>query len=186
MSNLDSLPITALEDMELLQRIRQLCDEMQLQTTLLSAGDLSPVPLLRIAIYQNAQGELMPIQLAFSPISSEQLEQNKLLQLSFVYDFSIDERNREALLQFANVANFGLPIGHFVVTGQEVWYRYALSVTDAENLTPVMETVSLFGLTAIQYAEPLQQIALGILSASDAIATHFPQMQELFDTVFHV
>ena len=58
MSNLDSLPITALEDMELLQRIRQLCDEMQLQTTLLSAGDLSPVPLLRIAIYQNTPGEL--------------------------------------------------------------------------------------------------------------------------------
>lgn len=163
------------DDAQILQKIRAICDELEIQSVYHAPDEKMPFPMLALAMYETESQVPLQINVALTPQTQDSLQQNKLLQLSVIWSKDGMAQTAQELETFATQANVLLTFGHIAIFPQEIWYRYTLPLSDHADLMAAVEMISLFGVIGIQCDGILKRLLAAQINAEQAIHAFFPQ-----------
>lgn len=175
MADLKLSKLSQEDDASILQKIRAICDELEIQSLYHAPDEKLPFPMLALAMYETESQVPLQINVAVTPNTQDSLQQNRLLQLSVIWSRADMTQTIQEVNTFVTQANLLLTFGHIAVFPQEIWYRYTLPLSDYADLMAAVEMISLFGVIGIQCDGILNRLLSAQIDAEQAIHAFFPQ-----------
>lgn len=153
-----------------LQQLEKYLQNLHFHTQLHDVSEYVPLPLLMLDLKQ--EGTEMPffLNIAFTPFPSEDIQYTRYVQLSAELPVDVNDNNLQLLLDFSNIVNGIIPIGHFILFQNKVCYRYSypLSSQEAIDGNSFLETMSLFSLLLIEHSPIFKKLSLGLFTLEEA------------------
>lgn len=154
-----------------LEKLEVFLKDLNFETKLYNVEEDFPIPVLVVALNKDENGSICKLHVAFTPISSEDLQYTRMLQLSLELETDITDKNSMKLLKFSNHVNTFLPIGYYTLMDDVLCYRCVYPIANELDITnsSILETISLYSILFIQYEEIFLKLASGKFSYEDAI-----------------
>ncbi|MFC4307171.1 YbjN domain-containing protein [Cohnella boryungensis] len=147
-------------------------EEEGLQTELLERSPDIPLHVLLLALGKDRQNRDRIINLSFVPMPESDIEWIRLLQLYSIVPCVVAPDRRSAVESVLLAANGVLPLGHFGIKEDgEVYARYVYTVPSSRTVSgdELLEVVSLFHYMLEMFADRIERVASGELSADEAL-----------------
>ena len=152
--------------------LMQYFKEFELTAELLKPSDELAMSALVLPLMQDHKQRDRFLTFSFIPLSEDETEHIRLLQMYAVIPAEWKEGARPDVERMLHSINNRTAIGHFSVNDAgEISYRYVYSVSGATILPKheTIETVDLFCMTLDMFSEAITSVADGSISLNEAL-----------------
>lgn len=157
-------------DLERLEEIKGWIEPLNLHCDIIEKSEAIPLDVLLIYL-GDEQDEDRMLQLAFMPISTEDISFTKLLQFYLVIGNQVNDQYMGDVLVSMNHVNTRTVLGYYGINeANQAFYRYVhamSSILDSEVSFQEMLTLILVNIE--MHGELLRKISIGELSVEDAL-----------------
>lgn len=153
--------------------LKQYLSKAGLESELLEPSSDIPIGALLAPLPQDERGRDRYLTFSFVPLSEEELEHVRLLQLYSVVPVRWKEAARANVEKLVLAVNNHLAIGHFSLKeDNELVYRYVWTVPSARMLPEeeTLATIDLFVMMLEMFAGELDRVAAGETDVKTALA----------------
>lgn len=128
--------------------------KLGMKVTVHDVSEENFVPVLVIALRELGR-ELLAVDLSFSSFERESLEETKWLQIGVEFPWDVPNRDHQRFIGLLNKINAYLPVGHFSLIDEVLFYRFVCSIPKNMKASdmPVLESISVISMFAANYEE---------------------------------
>ncbi len=139
-------------------------DNAGVQTNMIEKSDIMPLHVLVAALKKDHKGRDRYVNFSFVPISEDELEHIRLLQLYTTIPCDLKPKRKEQVAKLLLAVNSRAVIGHFSIKeDDEIYFRYVHCIPNGKvaDEEPFIETVSMFNYMIDLFSERINDVADG-------------------------
>lgn len=154
--------------------LKNILDEIELNSVLLQSSQVLPIPTLIVPIDKDYQDRDRALNVSFVPLPEDVFPDVKLMQVYSELPYEIDPQHRAALEHVILAANLAIPLGNFAITpDNQVCFRYVHTIPKFVVLSNVDDAL-LNLMQMVNYIldtneAVLERVAHGQMSAEAAL-----------------
>lgn len=142
--------------------------KLGMKATVHGVSEKNQLPVLVIAL-REAGNELLAVDLSFSPFERKSLEETKWLQIGVEFPWDVPNRDNQRFIGLLNKINSYIPVGHFSLVGEIMYYRFVCSIPKnmSASSMPVLESISVISVFSSNYEEVFRRYLTNNISFNE-------------------